>query len=146
MKTLITVLSLAAFATTSVMAQVSQVKATHRDAAHIYQSYAQSNQTFPNPDRDFSCSQDIDRAWAEVNAKIHARSAFGRSVPQSTTALLHRQPTQSSVEAAEKTLVDVWLPMETAVAALSHAREADRANDRIACQDALAEVQRAIGR
>jgi hypothetical protein len=30
-------------------------------------------------------------------------------------ALLHRQPTQISVEAAEKTLVDVWLPMETAV-------------------------------
>ena len=145
MKTLITVLSLAAFATTSVMAQVSQVKATHRDAAHIYQSYAQSNQTPSSLDRE-SCSQDIDRAWAEVNTKIHARSAFGRSVPQSTTALLHRQPTQSSVAAAEKTLVDVWLPMETAVAALSHAREADRANDRIACQDALAEVQRAIGR
>ena len=81
-----------------------------------------------------------------MNAKIHARSAFGRSVPQSTTALLHRQPTQSSVAAAEKTLVDVWLPMEMAVAALSHAREADRANDRIACQDALAEAQRAIGR
>jgi hypothetical protein len=138
MKTLITVLSLTALATTSAMAQAPEVKAIRRDAAHIYQSYAQNNQE--------SCSQDIDRAWAQVNAKIHARSAFGRSVPQSTTALLHRQPTQSSVAAAEKTLDDVWLPMETAVAALSHAREADRANDRIACQDALAEAQRAIGR
>jgi hypothetical protein len=93
-----------------------------------------------------SCSQDIDHAWAQVNAKIQARSATGRSVPQSTIALLHRQPTQSSVAAAEKTLVDVWLPMETAVAALSRAREADRANDRIACDAALAEVQRVIGR
>jgi hypothetical protein len=53
---------------------------------------------------------------------------------------------QSSIAAAEETLVDVWLPMETAVAALSRAREADRDNDRIACEEALAEVQRVIGR
>jgi len=143
-KILVIVMSLA-LATTSAMAHAPEVKAIRRDAAHIYQSYAQSNQTPSNPDRE-SCSQDIDRAWAQVNTKIHARSAFGRSVPQSTTALLHRQPTQSSVAAAEKTLVDVWLPMEMAVAALSHAREADRANDRIACEEALAEVQRVISR
>ena len=144
MKILVIVMSLA-LATTSAMAHAPEVKAIRRDAARIYQSYAQSNQTPSSLDRE-SCSQDIDRAWAQVNTKIHARSAFGRSVPQSTTALLHRQPTQSSVAAAQKTLVDVWLPMEMAVAALSHAREADRANDRIACQDALAEAQRAIGR
>ena len=50
------------------------------------------------------------------------------------------------IAAAEETLVDLWLPMETAVAALSRAREADRANDRIACEEALAEVRRGIGR
>jgi hypothetical protein len=66
--------------------------------------------------------------------------------PDGPIALLHRQPTQSSVAAAEKTLVDVWLPIETAVAALSRARGADRANDSIACEEALAEVQRVIGR
>jgi hypothetical protein len=98
------------------------------------------------PSRADSCSHDIDRAWVQVNAKIQARSAAGRSIPQSTIALLHRQPTRSSVAAAEEMLVDVWLPMETAVAALSRAREADRANDRIACEEALAEVQRVIGR
>jgi hypothetical protein len=98
------------------------------------------------PSRANSCSQDIDRAWAQVNVKIQARSAAGRSLPQSAIALLHRQPTQSSIAAAEETLVDVWLPMEAAVAALSRAREADRANDRIACEELLAEVQRAIGR
>jgi len=97
------------------------------------------------PGRANSCSQDIDRAWAQVNAKIQARSSAGRSVPQSTIALLHRQPTQSSVAAAEKTLVDVWRPMETAVAALSRARKADHANDRIACEEALAEAHRVIG-
>ena len=97
------------------------------------------------PGRANSCSQDIDRAWAHVNAKIQARSAAGRSVPQSTIGLLHRQPTQSSVAAAEKPLVDVWLPMETAVAALSRARKADHANDRIACEEALAEAHRLVG-
>jgi hypothetical protein len=97
------------------------------------------------PGRANSCSQDIDRGWAQVNAKIQARSAAGRSVPQSTIGLLHRQPTQSSVAAAEKTLVDVWLPMETAVAALSRARQADHANDRFACEEALAEAHRVIG-
>jgi hypothetical protein len=98
------------------------------------------------PSRAKSCSHDIDRAWVEVNGKIRARSAAGRSLPQSTIGLLHRQPTQSSIAAAEETLVDVWLPMETAVAALSRARGADRANDRIAYEEALAEVQRVIGR
>jgi hypothetical protein len=53
MKTLITVLSLTALATTSVMAQTPNVNAIHRDAANIYRSDAQGNQTFPNPDRDF---------------------------------------------------------------------------------------------
>jgi hypothetical protein len=53
MKTLITVFALAALATTSALAQAPKVKAIHRDAANIYQSDAQGNQTFPNPDRDF---------------------------------------------------------------------------------------------
>jgi hypothetical protein len=93
-----------------------------------------------------SCSQDIDRGWVQVNEKIQARSAAGRSLPQGKIALLHRQPTSSSVSAAQEALVDVWLPMEAAVAALSHAREADRINDRVACERALAEMQRLIGR
>jgi hypothetical protein len=73
------------------------------------------------PVRANPCSQHIDRAWIEVNAKIQARIAVGRSATQSTIALLHRQPTPSSIAAAEEALVDVWLPMETAVAALGRA-------------------------
>jgi hypothetical protein len=53
MKTLITVLALAALATTSAMAQAPKVKPVGTNLAHIYQSYSQGNQTFPNPDRDF---------------------------------------------------------------------------------------------
>lgn len=53
-----------------------------------------------------SCSQDIDRAWIQVNAKIQARVAAGRSAPQGTIALLHHQPTPSSIAAAEEALAD----------------------------------------
>jgi hypothetical protein len=93
-----------------------------------------------------TCSPDIDRAWIQVNAKVQARIAAGWSAPQSTIALPHRQPTPSSIAAAEETLVDVWLPVETAVVALARAREADRTNDKIAYEAALAEVQRVIAR
>ena len=53
MKTLVIVMSLAALATTSAMAQVAKVKTIKANPANIYQSYSQGNQTFPNPDRDF---------------------------------------------------------------------------------------------
>jgi hypothetical protein len=44
------------------------------------------------PGRADSCSQDIDRGWAQVNAKIQARSAAGRSVPQGTAVSPRRSP------------------------------------------------------
>jgi hypothetical protein len=56
------------------------------------------------------------------------------------------QPTPSSIAAAEDALVDIWLSIEPAVAALARAREADGINDRIACEGALADVQRVTGR
>src|SRR5260370_21460664 len=62
------------------------------------------------------CSQDIDRAWVQVNAKIQARVAGGRSAPQGTIALLHHQPTPSSVAAGEEKLFGIWVPVETSVA------------------------------
>ena len=96
------------------------------------------------PGRAGPCAQDIDRAWAQVDAKIHARIAAGRSLPQSTIGLLHHQPTPVSVATAEKTLDQGWVPMEAAVAALAKAREADRADDGSTCEQTLAQAQRAI--
>jgi hypothetical protein len=52
----------------------------------------------------------------------------------------------SSIAAAEEALADIGLPIETAVAALARAREADGISDRITCEGALADVQRVIGR
>ena len=92
------------------------------------------------------CAYDLDRAWVEVGAKIQARIGAGRSVPQSATALLHHQPTPNSIAAAEEQIRERWVSMEVAVTALARAREADRANDGSACEQAIAEAQRAIVR
>jgi hypothetical protein len=51
------------------------------------------------------CSQDIDRACVQVNAKIQARVAAGRSAPQGTIALLHHQPTPVRSRRARKSLL-----------------------------------------
>jgi hypothetical protein len=53
MKAIITALALAALAVTSAVAQPPEVKAIRADAANIYQSDAQGNQTFPDTDRYF---------------------------------------------------------------------------------------------
>ena len=90
------------------------------------------------------CAQDIDQAWLQVGAKIQARTAAGRSAPQSIIGLLHHQPTPSTIAAAEKTLGEGWSPLEAAVSALTRAHEADRADDRGACEQALAQMQRAF--
>ena len=88
-----------------------------------------------------SCMQDIDRAWVELGPKMQARIGVGRSAPQSVAALRHYQPTPSSIAATEEKLEERWLPMEMAVMALSRARQADRLNDKHACEQELAEAQ-----
>jgi hypothetical protein len=90
------------------------------------------------------CTQDVDRAWIQVDAKIRARIAAGRSAPQSTIALLHHQPTPSSIAGAEDMLSERWTPIEAAVTALARAREADLAGDRSTCEQALVQTHRAI--
>jgi hypothetical protein len=90
------------------------------------------------------CARDIDREWIAVGAKIQARIAAGRSNVQDAVGLLHRQPTPSSVAAAEEKVGDMWIPLETAVIALARAREADHANDAGTCKEALMAAQRAF--
>ena len=98
------------------------------------------------PSRAGPCSQTIDRAWTQVADIIQARLRAGRSAPQGITALLHRQPTPASVAAAEEKVGEMWSPMETAVAALTRAREADRAEDKGACQQAVQDAERVLVR
>ena len=98
------------------------------------------------PSRASPCAYDIDRAWVEVGTKIQARIGAGRSAPQSTVALLHHQPTPGSIAAAEETVRERWGLVEAAGTALARAGEAERADDRSACERAVAEAQRAIVR
>jgi hypothetical protein len=59
---------------------------------------------------------------------------------------MHRQPTPGSLAAAESKLGEVSShTVEVVAAAMARARKADLANDKSACEQALADVQRAIG-
>jgi hypothetical protein len=91
------------------------------------------------------CAQAIDRAQIRVDAKIEATAKAGKFAPESRAARLGHQPTPASIAAAESKLNE-GSGGEAALAALARAREADRANDAPACNRALAEVRRAMGR
>jgi hypothetical protein len=92
------------------------------------------------------CSQEIDRVQAQVDAKLEAKTAAGPAARESPAALLHRQPTPDSIAAAEGKLGDISSQtVEAIVSAMARAREADHAGDQAACEQALADVQRAIG-
>ena len=90
------------------------------------------------------CAQRVDQGWIQVDAKIRARLAAGQSLPQGMIALLHHQPTPSSISVAESALGQGWSPLEQAVSALARAREADQASNKTACDQALAEMHNAI--
>jgi hypothetical protein len=92
------------------------------------------------------CSAEIDRVQALIDARLEAGAAAGPQARESTGAMLHHQPTPGSIASAERELGD--LPPEKTEAveqAMARARAADSAGDRGACEQALAEVQRAIG-
>ena len=92
------------------------------------------------------CSHEIDRVQAAIDAKLEAKAAAGPSARESTAATTHRQPTPGSIAAAETRLGDVSSQKADAVgAAMARAREADHAGHQSACEQALADVQRALG-
>jgi hypothetical protein len=92
------------------------------------------------------CSHDIDLMQSRVDVKLEAKAAAGPSARESSAAQMHRQPTPSSLAAAESKLGEVSPDAVEAVkSAMARARKADLANDKSACEQALADVQRAIG-
>ena len=91
------------------------------------------------------CSQQIDRVQAKIDAKLEAIAAVGRSARESSAATMHRQLTPESIAAAEANLGDVSPEkVEEAEAFMKRARDADRAGDQSACEQAVAEAQRVI--
>jgi hypothetical protein len=93
-----------------------------------------------------TCSHEIGRMLAEIDAKLEAKAAAGPSARESTAATMHRQPTPGSIAGAETRLGDVSSQkVEAVAAAMARAREAYYAGDQRACEQALADVQRALG-
>jgi hypothetical protein len=92
------------------------------------------------------CAHEIDRMQAAIDARLEAKAAAGPAARESTAATMNRQPTPESIAAAEARLGEVSpQTMEAVGAAMARARDADRADDKSACEQALADVQRAIG-
>ena len=92
------------------------------------------------------CSHDIDLMQSRIDARLEAKAAAGPSARESTAATMHRQPTPGSIAAAEGKLGEVSSDQVKAIeVAMARARKADLANDKSTCEQALAEVQRAIG-
>ena len=78
-----------------------------------------------------SCSNEIDRMQARIDARVEASARTGPSAPEPPGALLHRQPTPGSIAAAESKLGDVSSrTMEVVEAAMARARKADLADGR----------------
>jgi hypothetical protein len=91
------------------------------------------------------CTDDIDKMQARIDAKAHAMAAAGPTGRQAG-ASTHVQPTPRSIGAAEEKLGEVSAGTVAAVRqAMLRARAADSTGDKNACEQALAEVQRAIG-
>jgi len=92
------------------------------------------------------CSQEIDRVQATIDARVNATAGAGPSARESTAATAHRQPTPGSIAEAEARLGEVPpQKLEAITAAMARAREADGAGNQSACEQALADAQRALG-
>src|SRR5258708_38709216 len=89
-------------------------------------------------------SPQIAHMQSSVDALIAAAAVASPPGRQSTAAMRHRQPTPSSVAAAEARIEEEER-VKPVAAALAQAREADRSGDNDTCERALADVRRAIG-
>ena len=92
------------------------------------------------------CAHEIDRMQAAIDARLEAKAAAGPAGRESTAATMNRQPTPGSIAAAEARLGEVSpQTIEAVGAAMARARAADGAGDKGACEQALADAQRALG-
>jgi hypothetical protein len=83
---------------------------------------------------------------ARFDAKLESAAKKGPTGRETNAATDHRQPTPDSIAAAEAKLGDLSpRTVEVIEGGMARARKADLAGDKGACEQALAEVQRAIG-
>lgn len=91
------------------------------------------------------CTVEIDKVQAQVDAKIDAIAASGRTGTETRAARMHYQPTPESIAAAERRLHESQ-GVNRALAALAQARKADAADKASACEKALSQARAAIAR
>ena len=92
------------------------------------------------------CSDAIDNMQARIDAKLEAKAAAGPTAKEGIAAGMSDQPTPRSMAAVEEKLGEISPQTVDAVGqAMARARAADSAGDKSACEQALADVERAIG-
>jgi hypothetical protein len=92
------------------------------------------------------CSTEIDRMQVRIDAKLEAKAGAGATARESPGALVDRQPTPGSIAAAEEKLGEVSAQtIRVVTQAMARARAADRAGNKKACEQALTQVDLAIG-
>jgi hypothetical protein len=91
-------------------------------------------------------SPEIGQMQSRFDVRLEARAAAGRQARENSEATMHRQPTPGSIAAAEERLGELSSSkIEVAKQAMELARAADSADDKSACEQALADAQRATG-
>jgi hypothetical protein len=102
---------------------------------------ASASTTYAGP-----CSNQIDAMQARIDAKLEAKAASGPTAKEGVAAGMSVQPTPRSIATAEEKLGDISRQTVEALGqAMARARAADAAGDKSACEQALADAQRAIG-
>jgi hypothetical protein len=91
------------------------------------------------------CSNDIAQMRSKIDAKLGSIAAAGPSVAVSSDAKVHRQPSTNSMA---KALSERGLLSSSTVGqvkdAMARARAANAAGDKRACEQALADAERAL--
>jgi hypothetical protein len=92
------------------------------------------------------CGSEIGAMQARLNNRLDAAAAVAPQAAETPQALRHQQPTQRSLVSALIAL-GVVSPKKAKIIGMSmmRANEADEANDLVACERALASVDRTIG-
>jgi hypothetical protein len=101
----------------------------------------------PAPSSAGPCAHAIDAMQARIDARLESQAATGPTAKESAAAGMGVQPTSRSIAAAEERLGEASRQTMDAISrAMTRARAADGVGDKSGCEQALADVQREMGR
>jgi hypothetical protein len=92
------------------------------------------------------CFDDISAVQAKIDAVLEAKAADGPPATAEAMAGTSPQPTPYSLETVEERMGEISSQTVNAIRqAMARARAADDAGDKVACEQALADVRRTLG-